>query len=186
MKRRLLLKIMFIVTIPSLMTCKREKKDGNDELGHALVTTIEVTLIQNRDTIRGRYKDPDGPGGRRPTIDTLRPKAESTYTYILQILDESGNPTQNLTDIIFAQQKNTHRMYFFPEPDTLASIQPTDADDFGRPVGGKGIWRQGPASVPEGTVRFVLRHYLNSGEKEFGLERGSTDIDIKLPIRIRN
>ena len=97
-------------------------------MGHATVTTVEVILVQGSDTVRGRYKDPDGPGGRPATIDTLRPKANTTYTYTLRVLDESGNPPQDLSSIIFNDQKNTHRMYFFPDPEALASIEPQDVD----------------------------------------------------------
>lgn len=181
------LKYIFLVslTLP-ILSCKREKKDASDELGHSFVTTLEVRLILRGDTIYGRYKDPDGPGGRPATVDTLRPNADSTYTFILRVLDESGNPIKDITDIIFTQQKNTHRMFFFTEPTQLASIQPTDTDDLGRPVGGKGIWTQGPASVSSGKVRFILRHYSTPGDKTYGLERGSTDLDVELPIRIRN
>lgn len=168
------------------MSCKREKKDATEDIGHALVTTVEVWLIKGADTIRGRYKDPDGPGGRPPAVDTLRPQANEAYTYILRILDESGNPTKDLTDIIFSQQKNTHRMFFFPTPEELATIQIGDVDDFGRPVGGRGTWRQGIDTIREGTVRFLLRHYLTPTDKDFGLERGSTDLDVRLPVRIQN
>lgn len=168
------------------IACKREKKDGSEDVGHPPVSTIEVRLIQGGDTIRGRYKDPDGPGGRPATIDTLRPRAGETYTYLLRILDETGNPTHDLSELIFGQQKNTHRMYFFPDPENLATIEPSDVDDLGRPVGGRGTWRQGPASVSEGSVRFLLRHYINPSDKNFGLERGSTDLDVSLPVRIQN
>lgn len=166
--------------------CKREKKDASDDLGHAPVTTIEVLLFAGNDTVRGRYKDPDGPGGRPATIDTLRPVAGITYTYTLRVLDESGNPPQDLTDVVFVQQKNTHRMFFFPDPEALATITPGDVDDLGRPVGGRGTWQQGGDTIPEGTVRFLLRHYMNTADKNLGLERGSTDLDVTLPVRIQN
>lgn len=166
--------------------CKREKKDADSDIGHAAVTTIEVLLTSPTDTVRGRYKDPDGPGGRLPTIDTLHPRPSFTYSYALRVLDESGNPTKDLTEIVFVQQKNTHRMFFFAEPDSLAVIEPTDSDELGRPVGRVGVWRQGAPAYPQGTVRMVLRHYMNPSDKNFGLERGSTDIDIRFPVHIRN
>jgi hypothetical protein len=167
-----------------LIACKREKKDAADDIGHGVVTTVEILLIQGGDTVRGRYKDPDGPGGRLPTIDTLRPSAAQTYDYFLRVLNESGNPVEDLTTLITEQQKNTHRFFFLPDPDSLATITPTDRDDLGRPVGGRGSWRQGPDTLSNGTVRIILRHYLNPQDKDFGLERGSTDIDVTLPIKL--
>lgn len=170
----------------ALIACKREKKDAAADMGHAAVTTVEVLLVQGSDTVRGRYKDPDGPGGRPATIDTLRPQANASYTYTLRVLDESGNPPQDLSNIVFNEQKNTHRMYFFPDPEGLATIEPQDTDDLGRLVGGRGTWRQGPDTLREGTVRFLLRHYMSAADKNLGLERGSTDLDVKLPVRIRD
>jgi len=33
-----------------------------------------------------------------------------------------------------------------------------------------------------GSLHFILRHYLSPADKSFGLERGSTDIDVRLPV----
>lgn len=170
----------------ALTACKKEKKDADSDLGHASVTTIEVLLVKDGDTIRGRYKDPDGPGGRPPTIDTLRPSASTQYTYLVRLYNESGNPVQDLTAVIFEQQKNTHRLFVLPEPPNLAEVEATDLDDLGRPIGGRGTWRQAPDTLRSGTVRFLLRHYLNPSDKNesSGLERGSTDLDVSLPVRL--
>ncbi len=165
--------------------CKREKKDAEADTGHGAVTTVEVLLVQGSDSVRGRYKDPDGPGGRPPTIDTLHPRPGVLYTYRLRVLNESGNPVEDLTAVITQEEKNTHRFFLLPQPDSLAQITPTDSDDFGRPVGAQGTWKQGPDTLPTGTVRIVLKHYLNPSDKNFGLERGGTDLDVSLPVQIR-
>jgi hypothetical protein len=163
--------------------CKKEKKDADANLGHAAVTTVEIWLTQGGDTIRGRYKDPDGPGGRPPTIDTLKPLGGQTYVYFIRLLDEGGNPVQDLTSTIFEGQKNTHQLFILPEPDTLfAKVTPTDVDDLGRPVGGRGLYEQRQGGGSQGALRLVLRHYLNPADKNFGLERGSTDLDVRLPV----
>jgi len=163
--------------------CKKEKKDADSDLGHGGVTTIEIVLVQGTDTIRGRYKDPDGPGGRLPTIDTLRPLGGQTYVYFIRLLNEGGNPVQDLTSTIFEAQKNTHQLFILPEPDTLfAKATPMDADDLGRPVGGRGLYEQRQGGGASGALHFVLRHYLNPTDKNYGLERGSTDLDVRLPV----
>lgn len=163
--------------------CKKEKKDADSDLGHGAVTTIEIVLVQGTDTVRGRYKDPDGPGGRLPTIDTLRPVGGITYSYFIRLLNESGNPAEDLTSTIFEQQKNTHQLFILPEPDTLfAKATPSDTDDLGRPVGGRGLYEQRQGGSASGALHFVLRHYLNPVDKNFGLERGSTDLDVRLPV----
>ncbi|MCS7189638.1 MAG: hypothetical protein NZ933_07535 [Bacteroidia bacterium] len=174
--------VVFLGIILTL-ACKREKRDGHSDMGHAGVTTIEVYLVEGRDTIKGRYKDPDGPGGRLPSVDTLKPSPDRTYNYFVRVLNESGNPISDLTGIIFEQQKNTHRLFLLPNPETLATIEPTDSDDLGRPVGGKGTWRQSTATLHQGSVRLILRHYLNPNDKNYGLERGSTDLDVSLPVK---
>ncbi len=163
--------------------CKKEKKDAEADLGHGGITTIEILLIQGSDTLRGRYKDPDGPGGRPPSIDTLKPAGNTSYTYVIRLFNESGNPTQEFTSTIFEQQKNTHQLFILPEPDTtFAKVTPTDTDDLGRPVGGRGIYEQRQGGGRSGALHFILRHYLNPADKNFGLERGSTDLDVRLPI----
>ncbi len=172
-----------VAVIAALWGCKKEKKDADSDLGHGAVTTIEITLVQGGDTVRGRYKDPDGPGGRPPTVDTLKPGGANTYTYFIRLLNESGNPVEDLTSVIFEQQKNTHLLFILPEPDTtFARITPGDADDLGRPVGGRGIYEQRQGGGAAGTLHFILRHYLNPNDKNFGLERGSTDLDVRLPV----
>lgn len=173
-----------VLALLILAACKKEKKDADSDLGHAVVTTVEILLAKDQDTVRGRYKDPDGPGGRPATIDTLRPSPNTEYTYLVRLYDESGNPVKDLTSVIFEQQKNTHRLFVLPEPPDLAEVEATDLDDLGRPTGGRGTWRQGPDTLRSGTVRFVLRHYLNPNDKNFGLERGSTDLDVSLPVRL--
>ncbi len=164
-----------------VLGCKREKKDADADLGHGAVTTIEIRLVQGRDTLLGRYKDPDGPGGRPPVIDTLRPRAGRSYNYVIHLYNESGNPIEDLTAFIFEQQKNTHYLFILPEPDTtFAKVTPSDGDDFGRPVGGRGLYEQRMGA--RGSLHFILRHYLSPADKSFGLERGSTDIDVRLPV----
>ncbi len=163
--------------------CKKEKKDADADLGHGAVTTIEILLVQGNDTLRGRYKDPDGPGGRPPAIDTLKPVANTNYTYFIRLFNESGNPVQELTSTIFEQQKNTHQLFILSEPDTtFAKATPTDADDLGRPVGGRGRYEQRQGGGRSGALHFILRHYLNPMDKNFALERGSTDLDVRLPV----
>ncbi len=168
----------------ALIACKKEKKDADSDVGHSAVTTLEVVLVHGQDTVRGRYKDPDGPGGRPAVIDTLRPAANTRYTFSIRLYDESGNPVKDLTPVIFEQQKNTHTLFLLPDPPALAEIQVEDRDDLGRPVGGRGTWTQGPDSLRTGVVRFLLRHYLNPNDKNFGLERGATDLDVSLPVQV--
>lgn len=172
-----------LVAAALLWGCKREKKDADSDLGHGGITTVEILLVKGNDTLRGRYKDPDGPGGRPPIIDTLRAVGNTTYDYVIRLFNESGNPVQELTSTIFEQQKNTHLLFILPEPDTtFAKVTPTDADDLGRPIGGRGIYEQRQGGGQSGSLHFILRHYLNPADKNLGLERGSTDLDVRLPV----
>ncbi len=164
------------------LSCKREKADSTADQGHSSVTTVEIWLIHDTDTLKGRYKDPDGPGGRLPTIDTLRPIAGQRYAYAVRLLNEGINPPEDLTAVVFEQEKNNHAFFIFPEPDTTygAILSVDDQDDLGRPVGGRGTYEQRQSG--RGTLHCVLKHYLNSTDKNRGLEAGSTDIDIRLPV----
>ncbi|GIV22752.1 MAG: hypothetical protein N3A68_06805 [Bacteroidia bacterium] len=177
--------VVALIGVGLFLGCKKEKHDASADSGHDVVTTVELYLVQGSDTVKGRYKDPDGPGGRLPTIDTLRPRGGQGYRYFVRLLNESGNPIEDLTAVITQEQKNTHRLFLLPEPDSIfAFIQPTDSDDMGRPIGAQGTWQQGPDTLREGAVRILLRHYLNPTDKNYGLERGSTDLDVRLPIRL--
>lgn len=170
-----------------LIGCRKEKKDKQGDMGHGVVTTVEVYLVQGSDTVKGRYKDPDGVGGRPPSVDTLRPKVNTFYRYSLRVLNESGNPVQDLTQTIIEQQKNTHRFFLLPIPeDTMfLKVEGEDRDDYNRLVSSRGTWRQGTTIPPEGGIRIILRHYLDPSDKEGGLDRGTSDIDVKIPIRPR-
>lgn len=174
--------LLALLGIGLFVACKKEKKENGSQDEHDAVTTVEIWLIQGADTIRGRYKDPDGPGGRLPVIDTLRPAAGQRYTYAVRLLNESVNPSEDLTAVIFEQEKNTHMFFLFLEPDTTyaAILSVDDRDDLGRPVGGRGTYEQRRSGL--GSLHCVLKHYLNPADKNRALEAGSTDIDIRLPV----
>ncbi|MCS7162057.1 MAG: hypothetical protein NZ958_01840 [Bacteroidia bacterium] len=174
---------LFLIGLIAMVGCMRERRDGDETVGHGTVTTLELGLVKGNDTIWGRYKDPDGYGGRPPSVDTLRPDPNTEYSYFIRLRNESGNPPEDLTQAIIEGQKDYHRFFFLLEPETLAQVTPQDQDSRGKPIGAKGKWVQGPSSILSGRARILLRHYLSAADKDYGLERGSTDIDATIPVK---
>lgn len=166
-----------------MWSCKKKKEDSQDDSHmHDAVTTIRLELIHMGDTLVAFYRDPDGPGGRPSEFDTLRPKAGTDYQMQIKLLDESKNPIQDLTEEIFEEEKDNHRLFIHARPDSLAELTVEDVDSRNRPVGGHWMYKAS-STVLIGELHFVLRHYLNADDKDRGIEAGSTDLDAEIPVK---
>ncbi|MGQ9862978.1 MAG: hypothetical protein ACUVRD_00620 [Bacteroidia bacterium] len=170
-----------------LWGCKKKKEEsqnaGDNDHMHGAVTTIKLKLMMDTgDSITAFYKDPDGPGGRSPEFDTLKVKAGMHYHMHVELLDESKSPSQDLTEEIFEEEKDYHRLFIHVHPDSLAQLEVMDRDSRQRPVGGHWDYRAS-STVLEGKLHFILKHYLNADDKDRGMEAGSTDIDATIPVK---
>ncbi|RMF33663.1 MAG: hypothetical protein D6747_06520 [Chlorobiota bacterium] len=172
--------VMFAILL-FLNGCERSTHDHDD--AHKVPGTFILRLIgNNADTITARWRDPDGPGGSPPRVDTLQLRSNSTYSCSLEILATDGD---SLTSTIRSQ--GTEHQFFYSVEGSATSfltIAITDRDSRGMPLGFETLWTTASVQAPTlGQVRIQLYHYEPNTKD--GLTRApETDADISLPLFI--
>lgn len=159
-----------------------------DENPQELITTITLLLVNQSDTtdiVTAEWKDIDGAGGNLPSIDTLVLSNGVTYNGSIELLDESKNPPEDITEEV-KEEANTHQFFYTTEEGVAGRITITkndfDTNNPPLPVGLDYIVEVSPGGVAEGILNVILSHY-DEGPKtsEPGIE---SDIDIDFPVRI--
>lgn len=153
-----------------------------------LITSVKITFEDTagvEPTVVVWFRDPDGDGGNAPTqFDTIRLAANTVYNASIEILDESKNPVENITEEI--EEEADEHLFCYTPANVNLSITRTDIEsDYG--VGGTlevGLttqWVTGNASV--GTTEIVLKHQL--GVKNGTCAPGDTDVELNFITEIQ-
>lgn len=155
-------------------SCKKDKMPANEE---ELITTLKVTLTETGSgtVTTFQFRDPDGDAGNPPTqFDDIIVKPNTTYTAVLQVLNESATPTEDITDEIKAEAGD-HQFYFTVTTANV-TVSNLDKDGNGLPLGLTSTWTTGTAST--GKIQIVLKH--KPGIKASGdpITKGDTDIEL--------
>ena len=165
--------------------CDDEPVVVNEE---ELITTLSYTLtpVGGGTTVVLSFKDLDGDGGNAPVITGGTLVAGVTYTGSLNLLNESENPAESITEEIEAEDEE--HQCFFEVTGANAIIGYADQDADGNPVGLATTLTTGAAST--GTLKVTLRHEPNksaSGVKEGLIANagGETDIEVSFPITVQ-
>ncbi|MBO9154607.1 hypothetical protein ACFOTA_20505 [Chitinophaga sp. GCM10012297] len=173
--------------------CKKEKNDTPTENENEEVTTVKLTFTNAAvpaEKVTASWKDLDGSGGTAPVIDKINLKANTTYTLTTEVLDETKNPPDNVTEEI-EEESDEHRLFhlFFvnanaPVTDsvaTAATVIPLDKDANNLPVGLEVSVATKNAFT--GFLRMVVRHQPGTKNGTYG--PGSTDASAEFPIEIK-
>jgi len=178
----------FVTLIVVVLTCAgcAELPPTPDANDHEVVTTIELTLIQNqppRDTIFVRWQDKDGPGGNAPDIvDTMWLDSGRTYYTTIRVLNASVTPTENMTETIASEEIN-HQFFYAFDPTTLGATRYLDKDGRDLPVG---LSIDISALAPgNGMLTVELSHYPDFNDKDGVQKSTDTDISIQIPVIVR-
>lgn len=172
---------MLLLLFVALAACKKEEKDTvenptnpNEE---ELITTFKITftdLAGVQPDVEAQFVDLDGPGGNDPTIfDTIHLQAQTTYVAHITLLNESANPVEDITEEV--EEEGVDHLFCFAMSGGLnATVNLTDTDNNGLPIGLTSEWSIGAAS--EGTATIRLRH--QPGVKDGTCDPGETDIEL--------
>lgn len=182
LKRHLFLSILAIIPL-FIASCSKTSVDAADE--NELITTIKLNFTANGTTQTFSYSDPDGDGGKAPTIDNISLKANTTYTMTIQLLDESKSPVSNITDEVSAQ-RDEHLFIYTPSPSTLLTYTYTDKDSKNFNVGLTGSVKTGATAT--GKLKVQLRHQPSVGgkpSKDGTAAPGSDDVNIDFNVAIQ-
>ncbi len=173
--------------------CKKEKNDTPTENENEEITTVKLTFTNvavPAEKVVATWKDLDGSGGTAPVINKINLKANTTYTLTTEVLDETKNPPDNVTEEI-EEEGDEHRLFhlFFvnanaPVTDsvnTAATVIPLDKDANNLPIGLEVSVATKNAFT--GFLRMVVRHQPGTKNGTYG--PGSTDASAEFPIEIK-
>lgn len=175
--------VLSIILGLALFACKKESIDTEDE--NELITSVKLNFTTNGSTQTFAYSDPDGDGGKTPTVSTISLKPNTTYTMTIEILDESKTPVNNITNEV-ANEKDEHLFIYTPTPSSLLTYTYGDKDSRNFNVGLTGSVRTGAAGT--GQLKVQLRHQPpvnGTPSKNGSTSPGSDDVNIDFNVTIQ-
>jgi hypothetical protein len=151
-----------------------------------LITKVTLTLTPagGGAAVTAVFSDPDGDGGNAPTIGTLTLKAGTTYTGTIELLDETKDPDEDITEEV-EEESDVHQFFYTPEGGIVGRITVaiTDRDANNLPVGLEYTVAVTAGAAANGTLNVVLSHYDES-PKNGTTPSDETDVDIDFPVNI--
>lgn len=164
--------------------CKKDDPAPEDE--NELITTVRLKFTDGTNVQTFQWQDPDGDGGKAPTIQNVALKINKTYKLDVELLDESKMPIVDQTKEI-TEKKDEHLFVFTPAPANLLTYTYGDKDTKNFPIGLTGSVKTTAAGT--GTLKVVLRHQppVNGMAQKNGTATpGSSDVDITFNVAVTN
>jgi len=165
------------------VSCKDEEVDAEEE--NELITTVKLNFTSGGITQSFKYSDPDGDGGKAPTVDAITLKPNTTYTLTIEVLDESKMPVGNITDEI-KKESDEHLFVYTPTPNSLLTYVYGDKDSNNFGIGITGSTKTNTAGT--GKLKVQLRHQppINGKASKDGTPTpGSDDINIDFNVTVQ-
>ena len=164
------------------------KKDDDDPTNPGtpneseLITTAVLTFTDSAGVapdVTAIFRDTDGDGGAAPTqFDTIRLKNNTTYFMDVLLLDESGSPTDTISNEV--EEEAVDHMFFYTQSGVNIITTYLDSDSNGLPLGLLTRWVTG--NVSSGTSTITLKH--QPGVKDGTQAPGETDIEVVFESRV--
>jgi hypothetical protein len=178
--------VMFLLSTFFFISCEQDNPEVVNE--DELITTVEVTLKSNSQTIVLKSTDLDGDGPSDQEIEVIGgPFTKNTvYTGTVTFLNESVNPSINISDEVLAEAEE-HQL-FFQAPAAFGTFVYDDADADEKPLGLEFTLTTGSTAI-SGNLTVILKHEPNKsalGVSSGNIENagGSTDVQVIFPIQI--
>jgi hypothetical protein len=168
--------LMALFVAATLVGCKKD--DGPDDEGE-LITTVLLTFTPAGGGASSTFAWRDIDLSGNPEIQPISLSAGTVYTLSVEILDETKNPAEDITEEI-EEEDDEHQIFYFSNPGSLLTLTYQDEDAAGLPVGLSMRAVAGPAG--SGTLRAVLKHA--PGIKDGQFATGSTDFDVTFPVTL--
>ncbi len=184
----------FCLFATSLLFTACDDDDPIMENEEEVITTMSIALSgTDGSTIPAvmTLRDLDGDGGNPPIISGASLKANTTYTYDITILNEQETPVDDIT-LEVRDEAADHQIFFRSQGGlnvtTTYSLDATELDGNGRPIGLRGSLTTGAAST--GNLTVTLRHEPNKGADGVAAGNianagGETDIEAVFPVTVQ-
>ena len=179
---RFRLAALLLATPLVFSACKKDKEDPQPDDDNEQITTVTYVLTpaSGGAATTVTWKDVDGTGGAAPVIGALGLRANTTYTGVLTLLDETKNPVVITSDEI-AKEKDDHLFFFEPTPAGLLTVTRTDKDSKNLEVGL--TTRLVTTAAGSGGLKITLRH--QPGTKNGTFAPGDTDVEVTFPTTVQ-
>ncbi|MBA4852650.1 hypothetical protein [Emticicia sp. BO119] len=168
----------------SLVACKDTSVDVEEE--NETITTVKLNFTSGGTTQTFVFNDPDGDGGNAPTkFDNISLKPNTSYTLTVELLDESKNPSESITEEV-KEESDEHLFVFTPSPASLFTYTYGDKDARNFPIGLTGTLQTGATGT--GKLKVQLRHQppVNGKEVKDGTPiPGSDDVNLDFNVNIQ-
>lgn len=187
MKKHLLRFSLFLSAATLVLSsCEKDKEEEHEE---EVITTMQLTFVPQGggSTVTFKYDDPDGDGGNAPTIDQIVLAPNKTYNVILQLLNKTVNPAEDITEEV-EEEDDAHRFYYAPSVSSNITVANLNNDANGVALGTTSTWTT--TGTGTGTMRITLRHYAgNPPNKAAGdlvnSSKSATDIEVDFNTRVQ-
>lgn len=176
--------ITIFTAILALSSCKKDDEiitppPVNEE---ELITKVELTFTDevSGETYVWMQSDPDGDGGNPPiqSVDTL--PANASFSMEVRLFNETENPVEEIT-VEIEEEDEEHQLFFELNDGASMSIQYSDADGNGYPIGLSNSVSTGDSETVQLTV--ILRHNPEKsadGVSEGNIDNAGGDTDVEI------
>jgi hypothetical protein len=166
-----------------LVGCSKNVSNPNDENEHEAINKIELVFAETGGATKSFViEDPDGDGGNPPSrIDTIKINSNKQYNVTVKVYNIASGVIKEVSSTIL-DEATSHEFYFIPSGVSV-SIQKTDKDKNGNPIGLLSSWQT--ASAGTGSILFKLMHKTALKGPNDGPNVGHSDIQLNLPIVIK-
>jgi hypothetical protein len=173
--------LILLITV-GLFSCKKASIAKN-ETEHLAINRIELIFKQAGTTVATAIaEDPDGDGGNPPSrIDPINLKINTTYDVETKFINIINGVSKDITPTI-RQQGKEHEV-FFVLTGLNFSIQKTDVDGNGFPLGLNSQWRTNN-TVGNGAVLLKLMHKSLIKGANDSHTKGHSDIAISFQLNL--
>ena len=164
-----------------VLSCKKIELTSPED--NEQITTIKLKFTEQGTSLENVFVviDPDGDGPKPISkLDKIVLNPNKNYDFSIEILDETKNPVESISDVIEIE-KEEHLFIYTSNPASLLVFKITDKDDKNLPVGLKATVKTGSAGT--GTLKVQLRH--QPGVKDGTPIPGSDDINQDFQVEIK-
>lgn len=176
-----LLSFLFLSVLSS---CDKDPKVPNEE---ELITTLIFTLTPSEGgaPVVFSFQDLDGDGGQDPEIVQGILQDSTSYDGVIQLLNESVSPVEDITTEVEEEAEDHQFFYLFSGAFVYGSY--TDQDANSHPIGI--TTRLTTGAVSQGMMTIILRHLPDKSadgvsNSDITNAGGETDIEVSFMLTI--
>ena len=146
----------FVIASLVFVSCSNDDETPEEVNEEEVITTMTITLQPTGGTaITLQTRDLDGDGPNAPVITVSgNLAANTTYSGSIELLNETETPAEDVTEEV--EEEDDEHQFFFVTTGNIASVDYTDQDGDGNPVGLSFELTTGDAG--NATLAVTLRH----------------------------